>query len=121
MPEMVAARTAGIGQDQVQCGRLLAVEPGQHANAPQLRPPGHERIVVPHERSARLLALEVRRVNGPDLAVVALEVAEALAGRGQQERVGAPLGRARARRCSTETRAAGPMYPCVSIAATVNR
>ena len=79
----------------MQCGRLLAVEPRQHANAAQLRPPGHERIVVPHERSARLLALEVRRVNGPDLAVVALEVAEALAGRRQQERVGAPLGRGR--------------------------
>ena len=87
-----------VRQDGVQGRRVLAVEARVHLDAAQLRPPRDQRIVAPGDRAVRGPALEIGRIDGADLAVVALEIAEALAGRREQERVGAALRRRRAAR-----------------------
>ena len=88
------ATTAGAGgrvrEQAVQRVWVLAVEARVHRDAAQLRPAGHQVIVGPGDRAVPRTALVVGRIHRADLAVVALEVAKALPGGSQQERVRPP-------------------------------
>ena len=82
-----ASRAVRIGENQMQGGRVLAVEARHHRDAAQLGPARDQRVVLAEHGVGVRLALEVGGIQGPDPAVVALEGLEALVGGGEHERV----------------------------------